>query len=167
MGEKRRKEQKEKEEKQNRGPRCHRVPQQHCHSVPVSTPSRNCHHVASRPVCSVSHVEKRVKHCNPIQVHHPETICRKVPNQVCHQEPAQSCRKVRPQPQQRTQEVCKYCANPGGVQVIVQLLFQMASLEVTLWFGRVCKNWCNLRFSIGQSECTTTLKTLNNGNKNT
>jgi len=107
--EKRRKEQeqKEKEKNQNRGPRCHRVPQQHCHSVPVSTPSRNCHHVATRPVCSVSHVEKRVKHCNPVQVHHPETICRKVPNQVCHQEPAQSCRKVRPQPQQRTQEVCK------------------------------------------------------------
>merc|ERR1719239_1053807 len=90
--EKRRKEQKEKEEKDKnrRGPRCHRVPQQHCHSVPVSTPSRNCHHVASRPVCSVSHVEKRVQHCNPVQVHHPETICRKVPNQVCHQEPAPS-----------------------------------------------------------------------------
>merc|ERR1711970_645442 len=107
---KRRKEQeKEKENKKNnrRGPRCHRVLQQHCHSVPVSTPSRNCHHVASRPVCSVSHVERRVSHCNPVQVHHPETICRKVPNQVCHQEPAQACRKVRPQPQQRTQEVCK------------------------------------------------------------
>merc|ERR1712060_382521 len=94
---------KEKEEKNKgrRGPRCHRVPQQHCHSVP----SRHCHHVASRPVCSVSHVERRVSHCNPVQVHVPETICRKVPNQVCHQEPAQSCRKVRPQPQQRTQEV--------------------------------------------------------------
>jgi len=103
--EKRRKEEKEKEEKNKgrRGPRCHRVPQQHCHSVP----SRHCHHVASRPVCSVSHVERRVSHCNPVQVHVPETICRKVPNQVCHQEPAQSCRKVRPQPQQRTQEVCK------------------------------------------------------------
>merc|ERR1711913_172651 len=61
----------------------------------------------NRPVCSVSHVERRVSHCNPVQVHHPETICRKVPNQVCHQEPAQACRKVRPQPQQRTQEVCK------------------------------------------------------------
>merc|ERR1712226_1365420 len=47
--EKRRKEEKEKEEKNKgrRGPRCHRVPQQHCHSVPVSTPSRHCHHVAS------------------------------------------------------------------------------------------------------------------------
>jgi hypothetical protein len=107
---KRRKEaEKEKEEKnkRGRGPRCHRVPQQHCHSVPVSTPSRHCHHVASPPVCSVTHVERRVAHCNPVQVHHPETICRKVPNQVCHQEPAQACRKVRPQPQQRTQEVCK------------------------------------------------------------
>merc|ERR1712112_542692 len=103
--EKRRKEEKEKEEKNKGryGPRCHRVPQQHCHSVT----SRHCHHVASRPVCSVSHVERRVSHCNPVQVHVPETICRKVPNQVCHQEPAQSCRKVRPQPQQRTQEVCK------------------------------------------------------------
>merc|ERR1719174_3501708 len=89
--EKRRKEQKEKEEKNKnrRAPRCH------------------CHHVASPPVCSVTHVERRVAHCNPVQVHHPETICRKVPNEVCHQEPAQSCRKVRPQPQQRTQEVCK------------------------------------------------------------
>ena len=84
--EKRRKEEKEKEEKnKNRGPRCHRVPHQQCHSVPVTTPSRNCHHVATRPVCTVSHVEKRVHHCNPVQVHHPETICRKVPNQVCHQ----------------------------------------------------------------------------------
>ena len=80
------KEEKEKEEKnKNRGPRCHRVPHQQCHSVPVSTPTRNCHHVATRPVCTVSHVEKRVHHCNPVQVHHPETICRKVPNQVCHQ----------------------------------------------------------------------------------
>ena len=84
--EKRRKEEKEKEEKnKNRGPRCHRVPHQQCHSVPVTTPTRNCHHVATRPVCTVSHVEKRVHHCNPVQVHHPETICRKVPNQVCHQ----------------------------------------------------------------------------------
>jgi hypothetical protein len=101
--EKRRKEPKEpKEPKYKNGPRCHRVPQQHCHSAP----SRHCHLVAGPPVCSVTHVEKRVHHCNPVQVHHPETICRTVPNQVCHQEPAQACRKVRPQPQQRTQEVC-------------------------------------------------------------
>lgn len=108
---KRRKEEEKRKEEKNknknrRGPRCHRVPQQHCHSVPVSTPTRHCHHVASAPVCSVTHVERRVAHCNPVQVHHPETICRKVPNEVCHQEPAQACRKVRPQPQQRTQEVC-------------------------------------------------------------
>jgi len=104
------KEQKDKNRNYNRGPsrpRCQQVPQQHCHSVPVSTPSRHCHHVASPPVCTVSHVERRVAHCTPVQVHHPETICRTVPNQVCHQEPAQACRKVRPQPQQRTQEVCK------------------------------------------------------------
>merc|ERR1712001_342513 len=67
-------------------------------------------------------------------------------------------------------------AHPGGVLEgglhTVQLcklncnFFHMASLEVTLWFGHVCKISCCLRFSIGQSECTTKLKTLKDGNKN-
>merc|ERR1712212_914858 len=40
-------------DKNRRGPRCHRVPQQHCHSVPVSTPSRNCHQVPQQHCHSV------------------------------------------------------------------------------------------------------------------